>query len=111
MRSMFRGRRSSTPQPTAEGTSQLRNCRPADGDDGGVFFGLPGVPDAGSPHGVVALFAEEGGAAGEVDPEAAVDEEEDGGSVFVVLPGFTLFAGRVDAPFDFDVFGHADVVG
>src|SRR5215469_12401092 len=69
------------------------------------------MADARSPHGVVALLGEEGGTDRKVELKAAADEDEDGRPVFVLEPGFSPVAGGMHPPLDFEVLGHADVVG
>src|SRR5690606_35740907 len=71
----------------------------------------PGVVDAGAPHDVVAFVLQEEALGGEVEAEAASDEDDDRGAVVVGDPGVALLACWVDAPLDLHVVGGADVVG
>ena len=59
--------------------------------------------DAWSPDEVVALAFQGEAAFGEVDPELAADEEDQGGPLVVSGPLGALVAYGVDAPFDLDV--------
>src|SRR5690348_329801 len=95
---------SSGPEP-----ARLRWLRwrggPAYGNDDRSCDRFPGMVDSGSPCGVVALLVQGHAGFGEVDPEASLHEQYEGGALVVSGPFGALVADRVDSPFNLNILG------
>src|SRR6266581_3659131 len=76
---------------------------PAYGNDDRVCDCFPGVVDSWSPCGVVALLVQGHAGFGEVDPEASLHEQYEGGALIISSPLGALIAYRVDSPFNLNI--------
>ena len=84
---------------------------PAYGDDDRVCDCFPGVVDSWSPCGVVALLVQGHAGFGEVDPEASLHEQYQGGALIVSSPFGALIAYRVDSPFNLNILARPYAFG
>jgi len=84
---------------------------PAYGDDDRVCDCFPGVVDSWSPCGVVALLVQGHAGFGEVDPEASLHEQYQGGALIVSSPFGALVAYRVDSPFNLNILARPYALG